>query len=358
MNTSSYLVIFVTDHLYYIPQFLPVAKELKSRQQSFLFLLMGKDSPAQNQIAFDSLQNLGYDTQFYNEETSQLSCKFLISGSNGYPMLKVSFQYSCLIVHGIGTKAGYYTEEQNKHHLRFVEGQHRVDKIRELFPDVKSELYNVGFAKLDGIFDIKQSDKDLLFSKMGFDKSKPTLLYAPTFYPSSIDKMPKSFPVDFKDYNIIVKPHFFSFLLKTYKHHLKKFDIWKKYTNVYFAGVEEYNLVPFMAVADLMISDESSAIFEFAALNKPVICNRNVKYRWTYRLFKSKIRKRMDVQMDQFRDVATPIYNYNALLVAVKYEIDNPNVKAASRKEISEQIVGTVDGKVSQRIVDILLNHD
>lgn len=358
MNTSHYFVIFVTDHLYYIPQFLPVAKELKNREQRFLFLLMGKDSPAQNQIAYDSLCNYGYETQFYDEETSQLSCKFLISGSNGYPALKVSFQYSCLIVHGIGTKAGYYTGEQNKHHLRFVEGQHRVDKIRELFPDVKSELHNVGFAKLDGIFEMNSSDKGLLFSKMGFDKTKPTLLYAPTFYPSSIDKMPKSFPVDFKDYNIIVKPHFFSFLLKTYKHHLKKFDVWKKYPNVYFAGVEEYNLVPFMAVADLMISDESSAIFEFAALNKPVICNRNVKYRWTYRLFKSKIRKRMDVQMDQFRDVATPIYNYNALLVAVKYEIDNPNLKADSRKEITEQIVGTVDGKVSQRIVDILLNHE
>jgi len=352
---SDYFVIFITHHLYYLPQFLPVARELKKRGKSCLFLLMGKDLPPQNDITESFLQANGYDYTVYNSRSSnEISCRFLISGANQFNTYNIPHVCTGHIVHGIGTKVGYYTEEQNLYDIRFVEGQYRADKIRELFPDVKTKLFNVGFAKLDSIFDYDNEMKKELLNRMNLDERKPTILYAPTFYPSSIDKMPIDFPQDFNDYNLIIKPHFFSFQIKTYKHHLRIFDHWKKYANVYFAGVEEFNLVPFLAMADIMISDESSAIFEFAALDKPVICNRNVKYRWTYLLFKFKIRKRMDAQMDPFRDVATSVFRYDELLPAVKYELTNPSQKAIKRKEISNLIVGQVDGKVSERIVDVL----
>ena len=363
MNTSQagpYFCIFIVDSLYYIPQFLPVAKELRKRNMSFLFLIMDKDTQEQNSIAVNFLHSQGLEYLNYKERhgNANLACKFLISGANVFPKLEIPYKYSCLIVHGIGTKAGYYTPEQNKHDIRFVEGQSRIDKIKELYPDVKTRLFNVGFAKLDGVFDFTDTDKKDLLEKMKLNINRKTILYSPTFYPSSVDKMPSDFPEDFKNYNIIIKPHLFSFRFKKYRHHIRKFNLWRQYPNVYFAGMDEFNLVPFLAVADIMISDESSAIFEFAALNKPVICNRNVKFRWSYRLFKFKIRKRMDKQMDIYRDVATSVLNYPDLVKAVEYELENPKLKEEQRLAICSQIVGTVDGKVSQRIADILENID
>lgn len=353
-SESIYDVTFVTNHLYYLPQFLPVAKELKKRNKKILFLLLGYDLPLQNQIALEFLIKNDYECRFYNQDDDAIISTFLVSGANGFPVVNVKYKYSCLIVHGIGTKAGYYTDEQNKYDIRFVEGQHRVDVIKDLYPNAKSKLFNVGFAKLDGVFDISDEEKSYMMIKMGFDPRKKTILYAPTFYPSSIDKMPDTFPADFREYNLIIKPHFFSFLIKTYRHHLKIFKQWAKYPNVYFAGVEDFNLVPFMSLSDIMISDESSAIFEFAALDKPVVCNRNVKFRLTYRLFKWKKQKRMDAQMDPFREVATSIYKYSELKTAISSELANPSLKSIDRQRICQQIVGTVDGNVSVRIANIM----
>lgn len=349
-----YHTIFVTHHLYYIPQFVPVAKELIKRKKKILFLLLGLDAPAQNDIAKEFCVKNNFPYHFYNKAEPTWDCKFMINGANSFPRINVNYSYSALVVHGIGTKAGYYTEAQNEHDIRFVEGQQRVDKIRELFPDAKSKLYNVGFAKLDEAFTLTESDKKVLISKLGLNTERKTILYAPTFYPSSIDRLPENFPTYFKDYNIIIKPHFFSFIKRKYRHHIRMFNIWKEYSNVYVAGVEEFNLVPFMSVADIMVSDESSAIFEFAALNKPVIINRNVRFRLTYRLFKSKIRKRMDSNMDIFKNVAVPVQTFAELPAAVDYEIAHPDNKKEERKQICKQIVGTVDGKVSERIADIM----
>jgi hypothetical protein len=354
---TQYFTIFLTHHLYYLPQFVPIAEELVKRGKSVLFLLMGMDTPEQNKIAESFCRSKGFPCHFYKHDEPSFNTRFLINGANSFPTLNINYQISALVVHGIGTKAGYYTDEQNKHDIRFVEGHHRVQKIKELFPNAKSKLYNVGFAKLDAAISITEKDKPLMLTNFGLDPVKKTILYAPTFYPSSIDKMPKDFPAHLQEYNLIIKPHFFSFRIKTYRHHLRLFKLWEKYPNVYFAGVEQFNLVPFMAVADLMVSDESSAIFEFAALNKPVICNRNVKFRWTYRLFKSKIKKRMDAQMDPFREVATSVYKFTELLSAIKTELSNPMAKETQRKKITEEIVGTVDGKVSIRIADILENY-
>ncbi|MBK3519496.1 CDP-glycerol glycerophosphotransferase family protein [Carboxylicivirga marina] len=354
MKKSDFHTIFLIHHLYYIPQFISIAKELLKRDKQILFLLLAKDSPDKNQIAFDYCKKNGFNPYFYNEEDPIFNCDFLINGAHGFPSITVNYKYTASVIHGIGTKAGYYTDEQNKHDIRFVEGAQRVELIKQMFPDSDCKLYNVGFAKLDEAFTISEQDKLDMLQSFGLNPDKKTILYAPTFYPSSIEYMPGNFPTDFADYNIIIKPHFFSFEKKTYRHQVRKFNKWAKNDNVFLAGPELFNLVPFMTIADIMVSDESSAIFEFAALNKPVILNQNVRYRWTYRLFKSKIRKRMDGQMSQFKEVAQIIQNYKALQPIIKSELQNPNNKAEARKKITDQIVGLADGHVSERIVDIM----
>ena len=351
---SDYNTIFVTHHLYYIPQFLPIAKELIRRDKNILFLLLGHDAPEQTNIAVEFLKKNSLPYNLYDKNAPALSCTFMINGANTFPKINIKYKYSALVQHGIGTKTGYYIEEQNKYDIRFVEGEFRVNRIKELYPDIKTKLFNVGFAKLDEAFTIAPEKKKRLIEKIGLNTSKKTILYAPTFYPSSIDNMPETFPESFTDYNIIIKPHFFSFSKKKYRNHVRKFNIWNEYDNVYVAGVEEFNLVPFMSVSDIMISDESSAIFEFAALNKPVIVNRDVRYRLTYRIFRSKIRKRIDQGMSIFKEVGVSAYSFNELRPMIENELKHPENKEEQRKKICDQIVGLVDGKVSVRIADIM----
>lgn len=354
MKTRNYHTIFLIHHLYYLPQLTPIAKELKRRDKSILFLILSLDAKDKVKTTYDYCKENDLNPHLYSEQEQEFQCKFMFNAAHSFPNLNIQYEYSASISHGIGTKAGNYTAELNKHDLRFVEGEQRVRFIKDKFPNANCKVYNVGFAKLDDVFSYSTTDKNELIQSLSLDPGKKTILYAPTFYPSSIEKMSTKFPDDFKNYNIIIKPHFFSFEIKTYRHQVRKFNKWNKFKNVYLAGPEEFNLIPFMTISDLMISDESSAIFEFAALNKPVILNQDVKYRLTYRLFKSKIKKRMEGQMTQYKEVALIINHYKELKPAVKQELSNPENRALQRFEISESIVGKVDGKVSVRIADII----
>jgi CDP-glycerol glycerophosphotransferase (TagB/SpsB family) len=358
MQTKNYFAVFFAEHLYYIPQFLPVARELKRRDLPFLFVVLEsskRDIFDQNNMISEVCEKENLPFQIGEEGLLNAEIQYLICGGDNYPQTSIPHKKSVLIVHGIGTKVSAFTEEKNKFDIRFIEGDFRLRKLKELYPDAKTVWENVGFSKLDDVFAYSSDEKESLYDKYQLDRKKPTLLYAPTFYPSSLEKMSDRFPKDFEEYNIIVKPHYYTYLRKKYKAQRNKLNKWAKFSNVYFAKFEDYNIVPFYAIADLLISDESSVVFEFAALNKPVICNRFLKLRLSYRLFgKYKFNKRMETAMNQFRDIGENVWKYKNLLKVVKQELQHPNNHQKRRAECTHEIIGPVDGKVSIRMVDLL----
>jgi CDP-glycerol glycerophosphotransferase (TagB/SpsB family) len=223
-----------------------------------------------------------------------------------------------------------------------------------MYPNNK--FIDVGFSKLDPIFNSETCGLDL--DSLKLDPSKKTIIYAPTFYPSSLERFPKNFPEDFQEFNLIIKPHYFSLSKEKYKNQRKLLEHWKKYTNVYLAKVDDYSLVPFMAIADLLISDTSSAIIEFAALDKPVIWCNFLKLRWTYRgIFSYRFKKRMDKDYQEYSKVAVRSDSYKMLKDNVSKQILNPKVLSEQRLHYAEKMAGTLDGKASKRIVDYLLEN-
>ena len=111
------------------------------------------------------------------------------------------------------------------------------------------------FVKWIQLLMVKKNGID--FSNLGLDNNKKTILYAPTFYPSSIERFPKNFPADLENYNIIIKPHFFSMSKKKYLKQRELLHHWESFNNTYLAKVNDYSLLPFLKSADLMISDAS-----------------------------------------------------------------------------------------------------
>ncbi|MDQ7086183.1 MAG: CDP-glycerol glycerophosphotransferase family protein [Sulfurovum sp.] len=203
---------------------------------------------------------------------------------------------------------------------------------------------------------INSSDEEIeaLKERYGLDKNKQTILYAPTFFPSSIEKMSKVFPQDFAQYNIIVKPHYLSWERKRYQAQRKYFDTWKTYPNCQVLGVEEYNLIPFILMADIMISDESSAIFEFASLNKPVIINRFLTLRWSYYLNPKKILKRMDKGMNNYKKIGANPSSYKEMIEATHDALKDKSTFEVQRLEMAKDICGLVDGQASMRITKVI----
>ena len=246
---------FYLEKLYFIPHFEPVIQELRKRGLSYTVIIpsnLDRDEVDQRHeaVAYCRERNLVYCLR---EDCPAV--EYLVF-ANGVRELGISYQKSVLIFHGTwGGKSVYLDPGLNEVDIRFIDGRFYEDILNEYFPEKKCELCVTGYSKLDAYFDFKEEDKTGLLKRCGLDPCKKTILYAPTFYPSSILKIGSDFPVVLKDYNIIVKPHSNIFLRSKYRHTLKHIRKWGKHENVFIAGFGETNILPFMYAADLMISD-------------------------------------------------------------------------------------------------------
>jgi hypothetical protein len=354
-------VIFDIQHLYYLPQYLPVIDALKAHNTGIELVGYKTDDEDLNRIIESALNETQLTIKIVHNWQDALAhylaqkADWLVFGNAVADLEQLhTVSKTVLMQHGVGPKSCYYDVSKNPTTVRFVEGEKRLSNLQAMFPN--GNFVDSGYAKLDPAINSTSTTRTL--ASLGLDESKPILLYAPTFYPSSIELFAKSFPSDFENYNIILKPHFFSLTKPRYKKQKALLENWAKQDNVYLAGVDEFNLLEFMAISDVMLSDASSAIFEFAALDKPVIWCDFYKLRWSYRgIFSYRFKKRIDESIEVFHQLCERAENYKALTQCVKNAVDNSKAKQNIRAQVTEEYVGKVDGQCAKRIVDYLLKH-
>lgn len=349
-------ICFDVPHLYYLPQYLPVQQELLKHNVQVEFLFYQAGNPVdviekviqQHQLAAHWVEDEAGSILFYKK----MQPDWLIIGNRKKELETLpSSVKTALMQHGIGPKSCYYDVSEQPTTVRFVEGQHRLLRLQQRFPD--ATFVDTGYAKLDPIINAKPLG--LTLEQLGLDPKKTTLLYSPTFYPSSLGRFSKDFAKHFSDYNLIIKPHYFSLTKPEYENQRQLLKLWAQQPNVYLASVFDYNLLPFMQIADLMISDASSAIFEFAALGKPVVWCNFYKLRWSYRsIFSFRLKQRLDPDIEYFKQLATEVTSYKQLAKAVHEKLLKPDEKPEVKALITE-LAGAIDGRCSERIVATLL---
>ncbi|OUS32026.1 CDP-glycerol--poly(glycerophosphate) glycerophosphotransferase [Thalassotalea sp. 42_200_T64] len=348
-------VIFDVLHLYYLPQYLPVHQQLLAQgfRSSFVFYHGIHDEVIEQIITEQQLTSTWVDSavqacDYYRQQQADW-----VFFADAFSLLdkvhKVS--KSAQLGHGIGPKASYYTKSDTPMTVRFVEGEYRCSRLRKMYP--RDVFIDVGFCKLDAI--VNGDDVGFCLDDLGLDSSKPTLTYAPTFYPSSIECFPENWPEQFADFNILIKPHYFSIAKEKYKKQKQLLEHWANYGNVYLAKTSDYSLVPFLTSSDILISDASSALFEFAALNKPVIWCDFLKLRWSYSgIFSYRFKRRMDKDYGEYADIAVHAQHYPQLQQLVSEQYAQPAMLAETRLSLTDKLTGTLDGKASERIVEYL----
>ena len=350
-------VYFDVTELYYMPQYSPICTALTAAGVDCCFVFY-------KQAGFDDLipsfreecevrcvGSVDEAVELYQSEKPD----WVIFGNKIHSIEKVqAFSKTALVSHGIGPKSCYYTVSDMPTTVRFVEGPYRLYRLEGMYPN--QTFIDTGYAKLDPAINGKLAD--ISPSTYGLDDNKKTLLYAPTFYPSSIERFSLKFPEDFSEYNIVLKPHFFSMSITKYEKQKVILETWAKYPNVYLAGIDESNILPFMVMSDVLISDASSTLFEFAALDKPVVWCDFLKLRWAYRgILKFRFKQRMDQDLYKYADIAAHAQSYSQLRNIVDEQIANPNQYAAQRAKYTLSLAGKVDGKVSERIVNYMLQN-
>ena len=350
-------VFFDVREVYYLPQYLPICERLGECGIRSTFVLYGFSGGQLGSCVLPEtscIEVVGDEQEaraFYIKERPD----WLIIANN-FAGLDEIHQHTktALVGHGIGPKACYYDVSDSATSVRFVEGPYRTKRLQDMYPD--QVFVDTGYAKLDPV--INGELDHIKPTTWGLDDKKKTILYAPTFYPSSIECLPKNFPKEFSEYNVILKPHYFSLANKKYKKQKQLLEGWGKAENVHLANMDEVNIIPFMAVADVLISDASSTLFEFTALNKPVVWCDFYKLRWGYRgLLKFRFKKRMDEDLYKYADIAIHAKTYRELKECVDSQVQNPDAFLQQRQDCTLDLAGKVDGQCSKRIVDYILSN-
>lgn len=261
---------------------------------------------------------------------------------------------TAMLYHGTGTKRGHYNAAQAEMDVTFVAGPFYAEALRTLYPG--ATVAEVGYPKLDPLFGPDAQRPHLDLAAVGLDPDKRTLLYAPTHIDCTFPNMPDDWPADFADFNLIVKPHQLSHFGTRRRAHRAKMDAWRGAPNCWIAPIEVFDPAPLMAASDLMISDTSGILFEFAALDRPVVWADFARVHWTRRgPLRWRYWKRFDRSILGFRDVAAHALTYRELRVVVEAELASPGRYARRRAEVTALRLGPTDGRAGERIAQHLL---
>jgi len=340
---------FYAEQLYYLPQFLPVIAKLREAGHRVTVLLrfdatVGALFPSRCIPGLPDIHLVGDGADAY-ALLRRLAPDWTVFGSFIDDSERLaSGTRTALIYHGIGVKNVLFDPRLDKFDLRCVESQRVFSELVERAPEIKPRLALVGFAKLDPLFGSAAPPPP--------SGNPPTLIYAPTFYPSSLELMPKDLSALLPGARWIVKPHFFTWTIDKYRAQRRRLELWARQPNVEVLGGEHYNLVPLMAASDVLVSDASSALFEFAALRRPVVWCRFQKLRWNYRgIFSWRLDQRIDPQTSRYEAVASCVDRAAEMPAVLQRVLGGPYTPTPQQEELVEYLIGPRDGRVSERIV-------
>ena len=218
----------------------------------------------------------------------------------------------------------------------------------------QKNLVLTGYTKCDPLIEYDNSQADIL-DKLGLDPTKKTVLYAPSFYPSSIEKISPELAQFSNEFNLIIKLHNFSWFQKRYQYQSVLIrTVTDNLKNSFLAQPSDIDVIPYMLASDLLISDISSTIFEFLPLDRPIIMAECFSIRLKHRIFKRRFKRKLD--LDRF-DAIDFVYRINEpaqLNGLVYHAIEYPDEMSKVRVDAGERYLYKTDGKASIRLLDAI----
>ena len=225
-----------------------------------------------------------------------------------------------------------------------AQSKFEVDSFVKCWKLSRKKYKIFGLPRNDKLAHSNKDTKRMIRNKLGIPEGKFVILYAPTFRDYLLDKNDTCMlevPFDYSywekafgnDLYFMMRMHY-----EVSKHNnLPQNNIWHDYS--------EYPILDDLMIAsDLLISDYSSIIFDYAILNKPI-----VNYIYDYDEYQEKrgllfdIRKELPYASDS-KALAEIIYNLN-------YEDAISNLNSFREKYVEEY------GNATQQSVDYIYNE-
>ncbi|MEA1972580.1 MAG: CDP-glycerol glycerophosphotransferase family protein [Candidatus Cloacimonadota bacterium] len=247
--------------------------------------------------------------------------------------------------HGTISKGWFFTDRniskrENCADLICVPGTvHKEILDKQVFKKVEV----TGMPKLDRLFTANW-DKNIELQKLNLNPENKTVLFAPTF-----NRELSILPFLDSDLHKYI-PSFLNIIIKL--HGATSDDCYRKYEqfaqthkNVYFS--KDLDITKYLFLGDVLITDVSSVIYEFASTGKPVLCFDSPQQ-------KKYINYNPNDLEYVYRDIATQFIDVNNLQELLFKVMTSQNPKS----DISEKFISITDGTSAKKVVDAALKLD
>jgi hypothetical protein len=269
-------VLFDLKKEYYFNSLFPLYQEMAKDPKYDLWLYIGKDEQrflgilmiSQKKRILYELENKDYRITEDPSGFDIVICGDALKNPEQYgDVLRIHLD------HGVGIKTlriRNIVKQPAYHYHVFLEGQYWYDYIKSLGWENKADFHLTGIPKLDPFFWDGYYNNKILIQKLGLAPNKKTVLFAPSYRPSCIQYIKKKVIDLIPDYNLIIKLHPYSWGGKYASHSQHRYyeRLAGSSNSIFLIPKENYDIYPYLYLADTLISDTSSVINEFLALGK------------------------------------------------------------------------------------------
>ena len=289
------------------------------------------------------------------------SSKYVFLNDNFFPLAFMSFKPETMVVQlwhapGASKKFGGSVDFESREILAKISENTDFlivtsDKIKDYYSEAfqmpLSKIRALGLPRMDYYFENHDIDrlKQDFCSRYGVSSDKKIILYAPTFRDE--EKYNNVFDyLDLEEFNRILGDEYVLALrLHPKIRNFHKDDISSQGKYIDVSGFESEQEL--MLISDMMITDYSSIMIEYAILNRPILF-------FTYDL-EDYLANERGFYYDFKTTVPGPIAYSSDELIGIIHDDDFDKSKIS---DFVKTQLDVIDGKSSKRIVDFLLNNE
>jgi CDP-glycerol glycerophosphotransferase (TagB/SpsB family) len=261
--------------------------------------------------------------------------------------------------HGVAGKYGHIYDAPERsmrewHRLFFINQRRLNNYTRNGAIDADSPAAKlIGMPKLDCLMD-GSLQRDCVLRSLGIDPARTTVLYAPTWSPySSVNAMGRELVERLcqAGYAVIVKLHDRS--RDTEFVHSGGVDwgeclepILERYDGHLAFGSDA---CPYLAAADVLITDHSSVGFEYLLLDRPVV-----------RIEIPELIRKTNIHQDYVRmlqEVSASVENVKQTVEAVERSLAAPQAKSQERNQVAQELFyqpGTATARATRELYQVI----
>ena len=254
------------------------------------------------------------------------------------------------VFHGVGGKYGFDAPDRSMrewHRLFFVNERRLRNFIKAGAIDASSDaVRHVGMPKSDCLVN-GTWQRDGVIRSLGLDPGRPTVLYAPTWSPaSSLNAMGTELIPALLDtgVNLIVKLHDRS--RDTRERYSGGLD-WVARLTPLLEGrrgviAPGHDISPYLVAADVMITDHSSAGFEYLLRDRPIV-----------RIHRPELIALANIHSDYVEllaSVADSVNTWTETVLAAERALADPGARSAARRTVAADLFYKPGGATARAV--------